>query len=54
MPRMVVFIALSLLWGAWVDGNTPDCWNLVDEAIAVVGVMVIMYVPRGDFLSVHL
>jgi len=40
------FIALSLLWGALVDGDMPDRWDLMGGAIAIIGVSVIMYAPR--------
>jgi small multidrug resistance family-3 protein len=42
-----VFIALSMLWGWWVDGTVPDRFDLIGGAIALVGVAVIMYWPRG-------
>lgn len=41
------FIALSLLWGWWCDGNRPDLWDVAGGAIALVGVLLIMYGPRG-------
>ena len=42
-----VFVALSLVWGWWIDGVRPDRWDLLGGAIALVGVAVIMYAPRG-------
>ncbi len=42
-----VFVALSLLWGWRVDGVRPDRYDLLGGAIALVGVAVIMYWPRG-------
>jgi small multidrug resistance family-3 protein len=41
-----VFIALSLLWGWWVDGARPDRPDVVGGLIALLGVAVIMYWPR--------
>lgn len=42
-----IFIALSLLWGWAVDGSAPDHYDFLGAAIALVGVAVIMYAPRG-------
>jgi drug/metabolite transporter superfamily protein YnfA len=41
------FIVLSLLWGWFFDGNRPDAADTVGAAIALVGVCVMMYWPRG-------
>ena len=42
-----VFIALSLLWGWWADGNRPDIPDIAGAAICLVGAGVIMYWPRN-------
>lgn len=42
-----VFIVLSLLWGWWVDGIAPDKFDMIGALIALAGVAVIMYWPRG-------
>lgn len=42
-----VFIALSILWGWRIDGVEPDRFDLIGGAIALAGVAVIMYWPRG-------
>ena len=41
------FIVLSLLWGWAFDADRPDAADIVGAAIALVGVCVIMYWPRG-------
>lgn len=41
-----VFVALSLLWGWWIDGQRPDRFDLIGGAICLVGVTIIMYSPR--------
>jgi len=41
-----VFVAGSLLWGMLVDGFRPDRWDLTGAALCLLGVVVIMYVPR--------
>jgi small multidrug resistance family-3 protein len=42
-----IFIVLSILWGWLVDATVPDKFDLVGGAIALVGVIIIMYWPRG-------
>lgn len=42
-----VFVAGSLLWGVLVDGFRPDRWDIAGSAICLLGVLVIMYAPRG-------
>ncbi|MFI5958684.1 YnfA family protein [Cryptosporangium sp. NPDC051539] len=42
-----VFVAGSLLWGVVVDKFRPDRFDLIGAAICVLGVVVIMYAPRG-------
>lgn len=41
-----VFIALSLLWGWQVEKIKPDRFDLIGGALALMGVLVIMYWPR--------
>ena len=42
-----IFIVLSILWGWKIDNVTPDKFDLIGGVIALVGVIVIMYTPRG-------
>lgn len=42
-----IFIALSILWGWQVDKVVPDKFDLLGGSIALLGVLVIMYSPRG-------
>jgi small multidrug resistance family-3 protein len=42
-----VFVAGSLTWGMVVDKFHPDRWDVIGAAICLVGVIVIMYAPRG-------
>jgi small multidrug resistance family-3 protein len=42
-----VFIVLSLLWGWQVDKTVPDRYDIIGGGIAMLGVLVIMYWPRG-------
>jgi small multidrug resistance family-3 protein len=40
-------IILSLLWGWCMDGNKPDRWDVAGAFLCLLGVMFIMYAPRG-------
>lgn len=42
-----VFIVLSIVWGWQVDRVAPDKFDLIGGLIALTGVFVIMYWPRG-------
>ncbi len=42
-----VFIVLSLLWGWKIDRIAPDRFDLVGGLVALAGVGIIMYWPRG-------
>ncbi|KJS00732.1 MAG: hypothetical protein VR68_06505 [Peptococcaceae bacterium BRH_c4a] len=42
-----VFIVLSILWGWKIDQIVPDRFDLLGGLIALAGVLVIMYWPRG-------
>ncbi|HZD23360.1 MAG TPA: YnfA family protein [Acidimicrobiia bacterium] len=41
-----VFVAGSLAWGIILDGFRPDRYDIIGAAIALIGVVVIMYAPR--------
>lgn len=41
-----IFIVGSLLWGVVADGFRPDRYDLLGAFICLVGVGVLMYVPR--------
>jgi small multidrug resistance family-3 protein len=42
-----IFIVLSLLWGWKVDDISPDKFDIIGGFIALLGVLIIMYWPRG-------
>ncbi|WP_019629539.1 YnfA family protein [Actinomadura atramentaria] len=42
-----VFVAGSLAWAMALDGYRPDRYDLAGAALCLVGVLVIMYGPRG-------
>ncbi len=42
-----IFIVLSIFWGWKVDQVKPDLYDLVGGAVALVGVLIIMYWPRA-------
>lgn len=41
-----VFIVMSVLWGWLIDGISPDRFDVIGAAIAVIGVVIIFYIPR--------
>jgi len=41
-----VFVAGSLIWGVMVDGFRPDRWDVLGAAVCLLGVAIVMYVPR--------
>jgi small multidrug resistance family-3 protein len=43
-----VFVAGSLAWGVAFDDFRPDRYDIIGAAICLVGVAVIMYVPRAS------
>jgi small multidrug resistance family-3 protein len=41
-----IFVAGSLAWGMAVDGFRPDRYDITGALICLIGVAVIMYIPR--------
>jgi small multidrug resistance family-3 protein len=42
-----VFVVLSILWGWQIDKIAPDKFDIIGGLIALAGVLIIMYWPRG-------
>lgn len=42
-----IFIVLSILWGWQIDKVMPDKFDLLGGLVALFGVAIIMYWPRG-------
>ena len=42
-----IFIVLSILWGWQIDRVVPDRFDLLGGLVALFGVAIIMYWPRG-------
>lgn len=42
-----IFVVLSILWGWGIDRKAPDKLYLIGGAIALIGVLIIMYWPRN-------
>ena len=42
-----IFVVGSLLWGVALDRFRPDRFDLIGAALCLLGVVVIMYAPRG-------
>lgn len=43
-----VYVSTAVLWLWLVDGVRPTHWDLVGAAVAVMGMMIIMFAPRGE------
>jgi len=43
-----IFVVMSLFWGWTFDGTIPDTFDIIGTAIALAGVALIMYWPRGE------
>lgn len=41
-----VFIAMALLWGLLFEHVIPDFYDILGATIAIIGVVIIFYVPR--------
>ena len=41
-----IFIIMSLLWGWVFEGISPDRYDIIGTIIAVIGVIIIYYMPR--------
>ena len=42
-----IFIVLSILWWWKIDNIIPDKFDLIGGIVALIGVLIIMYYPRG-------
>lgn len=42
-----VYIASSVAWGWFIEGQRPDRWDISGGVLAVVAGMVILFGPRG-------
>ncbi len=42
-----MFILLSLLWSWGLDGIRPDRYDAIGAMLCLVGMIIIMYAPRG-------
>ena len=41
-----IFIISSLIWGRIVDKKQPDRYEIIGSFVAVIGAIIIFYVPR--------
>jgi small multidrug resistance family-3 protein len=41
-----VFVLLSVLWGWWIDRKTPDLYDWIGSLICLIGVSIILWMPR--------
>jgi small multidrug resistance family-3 protein len=43
-----VYVATAIVWLWLVDGQTPERWDLIGGAVAVAGMLLILFGPRGS------
>ena len=41
-----VIIAMTLLWGLIFENVIPDFYDILGATIAIIGIVIIFYVPR--------
>jgi len=41
-----IFIVMAVLWGWKVDNVTPDKYDIIGSAIALIGMFIIFFAPR--------
>ncbi|WP_162055574.1 YnfA family protein [Pontibacter pamirensis] len=41
-----IFIFMSLLWAWKVDNFKPDTYDVIGTVVALIGVFIIIYMPR--------
>lgn len=41
-----VFIVLSILWGWFIDKETPDMYDWIGAGLCIAGVAVMLWAPR--------
>ncbi|KPB02918.1 YnfA family protein [Ahrensia marina] len=42
-----VYISASLFWLWWVEGQTPDEWDMIGVALAFIAAAIILFAPRA-------
>ncbi len=42
-----IYIFVAILWLWLVDGVTPTTWDFVGASVAIIGMAIIMFAPRG-------
>ena len=43
-----VYVATALVWLWIVDGHVPDRWDVIGGAVALAGMAIIAFAPRGE------
>jgi small multidrug resistance family-3 protein len=42
-----IYVAVAIAWLWVIDGVRPDRWDLAGSAVAVAGMAIILFAPRG-------
>lgn len=43
-----VYVATSVLWLWVIERRVPDRWDVIGALVAVTGMLIILFGPRGD------
>ena len=46
LPYGGIFIVMALLWGLLFERVIPDFYDILGASIAIIGIIIIYYVPR--------
>lgn len=44
-----VYIGMAILWLWLVDGIKPTAWDLAGSAVCMIGMLIIIFGPRGSY-----
>ena len=47
-----IFILMAIVWGWIFEGTAPDSFDILGTLIAIIGIIIIFYVPRKGEESV--
>ncbi|MFN0242184.1 MAG: YnfA family protein [Planctomycetota bacterium] len=42
-----VYVAVAVLWMWWIEGTKPDRWDVIGASVALAGMAIIAFAPRG-------
>jgi small multidrug resistance family-3 protein len=42
-----IFLLIAIFWGWGIDRVAPDKFDIIGAVVALIGMLIIMYAPRG-------